>query len=771
MDPISALGLASNIIQFVQFAGKLISESQEAYESIDGVSQRNANLEGIANDLLNLHQQLLKDASSRTPGAKLSAAEAQLQSLAKESTQVAEKLIGIVQALKSSARNKRWKSVRHAIASSWKQSDIAALQARLGDIRQQLDTALLICLRLTRLLRRQSNTTTLFMHEIKAQQKELLRSIRRYEDRPNEEQLRSLSAQLEASAELDLEGQFCRLMLAQLEFAEIQDRYERICPAHRSTFEWIFRHPDDPLARWDDFPAWLTSPVDDFYWVTGKAGSGKSTLMKHIFDDERTVSYLKEWSQGRLLLTAGFFFWNSGSDIQMSGIGLLRTLLFQILKAAPHLVKDIFNDRWAAYQTLRGGFQAWSWPELKTAFELLGNVGGIRIALFVDGLDEYDGDHEELANFFVRLASKGIKVCVASRPWLVFEDAFDSKPNMLLEHLTRKDIRVFVTDAFNANRHFVRLLGRNPTRGLRLIDEVVRKSSGVFLWVHLVAHSLLHGLANADRTSDLKRRLDELPTDLEELFEKLLRSLEPFYFSHAAQLVQLLKAAPVLPKLLEMSFADEEDAMTAINADIATLAIDEKIERSEQMRRRLNSRCKGLIGISQYSNSNLERVEFLHRTVKDFFDKPRIWAEIMDATPKSFDAYQCWANSLLMELKTCDTDPDVTLPADLFRLIQWAIQHVEHRSLTMRNATFPKTIWTCYLILSSTALLLSLMSWQRGYKLEEVRSIGPVSPTLLPWSRGSQWQWNRRGRTQKETRHSQRELEHHGGATAIYQSE
>ena len=148
MDPLSALGLASNIIQLVQFAGKLISESQEAYESIDGASRRNADVEGIANDLLSLHAQLLRDASSQTAGAKPSAAQAQLQSLAKESTQVAEKLIVVLQGLKGSGRNRKWRSVRHAIASSWKQSDITALQTRLSDIRQQLDTVLLICLRL-----------------------------------------------------------------------------------------------------------------------------------------------------------------------------------------------------------------------------------------------------------------------------------------------------------------------------------------------------------------------------------------------------------------------------------------------------------------------------------------------------------------------------------------------------------------------------------------------------------------------------------------------
>lgn len=146
MDPLSALGLASNIIQFVQFASKLIAESQEAYDSIDGVSQRNANLESIASSLIGLHQQLAKDAY-RAPGVELSAAEAQLQRLVTESVEISEELIRIVRGLKSDRGNKRWKSVRHAIITAWKQKDIAALQARLNEIRQQLDTALLICLR------------------------------------------------------------------------------------------------------------------------------------------------------------------------------------------------------------------------------------------------------------------------------------------------------------------------------------------------------------------------------------------------------------------------------------------------------------------------------------------------------------------------------------------------------------------------------------------------------------------------------------------------
>ena len=46
-----------------------------------------------------------------------------------------------------------------------------------------------------------------------------------------------------------------------------------------------------------------------------------------------------------------------------------------------------------------------------------------------------------------------------------------------------------------------------------------------------------------------------------------------------------------------MSFADEEDASYAIDTEIKTLTDEEKLLRCEETRRRLNSRCKGLLEV------------------------------------------------------------------------------------------------------------------------------------------------------------------------------
>ena len=59
----------------------------------------------------------------------------------------------------------------------------------------------------------------------------------------------------------------------------------------------------------------------------------------------------------------------------------------------------------------------------------------------IDGLDEFDGNPKDLVDLILGIAKYShVKVCVASRPWLVFSDAFEDRPSLRLEHLTRNDV-------------------------------------------------------------------------------------------------------------------------------------------------------------------------------------------------------------------------------------------------------------------------------------------------------------------------------------------
>jgi hypothetical protein len=144
---------------------------------------------------------------------------------------------------------------------------------------------------------------------------------------------------------------------------------------------------------------------------------------------------------------------------------------------------------------------------------------------------------------FSMTRTSNIKILASSCPWLVFQDAFENSPKLVLQDLTHNHIKVFAYDSLYNHSRFDRLLSLEPDRALKLVTEIVDKASDVFLWVYLVVRSLMDGLTNADRISDLQRRLQELPIDLEQYFFYILTSLDSFYFHQASQLFRLVLEA------------------------------------------------------------------------------------------------------------------------------------------------------------------------------------------------------------------------------------
>ena len=147
--------------------------------------------------------------------------------------------------------------------------------------------------------------------------------------------------------------------------------------------------------------------------------------------------------------------------------------------------------------------------EIASAFGVAANViqfnkRSIKYCFFIDELEAFSRDPSYLIQLVKGLErSKHIKVCVSSRPWAVFEDAFQRIPSLLLQDLTSSDIRQYVEYKFARNPRFLELGKRESSYASRLLDTICQKSAGVFLWVTLVVSSLLTGISNGDRVSDL----------------------------------------------------------------------------------------------------------------------------------------------------------------------------------------------------------------------------------------------------------------------------
>lgn len=140
-DPLSALGLAANIVQFVTFASDLITKTRKLSASTDGSLVQNAELEAITLSLRTFSYGFY-DSMGGT-----SSSERELQALCHGCQDVTQELLGSIEGLKSHKLHNKWNSFRHALASIWEEGKIDALAQRLDRFRSQINTALLACLR------------------------------------------------------------------------------------------------------------------------------------------------------------------------------------------------------------------------------------------------------------------------------------------------------------------------------------------------------------------------------------------------------------------------------------------------------------------------------------------------------------------------------------------------------------------------------------------------------------------------------------------------
>jgi hypothetical protein len=402
-------------------------------------------------------------------------------------------------------------------------------------------------------------------------------------------------------------------LLESLRFPMMNDRYEKLARAHEQTFLWIFKCPQSRQKPWDNFAEWLSIGAGT-YWIQGKAASGKSTLMRFIWNNPQTLEYLRDWAEGERLVVATFFFWNSGIPDQRSQSGLLRSLLHEVLKNRIDLIPDVLPEQWEktaalAAHDLQITVEEWSLGQLERAFEKLVKLASLSLKLcfFIDGLDEYDGDPADLSQFFLELSgfTPHAKFCISSRPWPVFQDIYEGVPGLKLQDLTHDDIVLYIRDKLGKSKQMKWFLLTDAQSANGLIEELVEKAAGVFLWVVLVVKSLVNGLRNGDDISHLRRRLASLPSDLEDLYSHMLKSIDPLDREEASQIFQIFRTSghcldiPTLERALRSSgYHHAIDLPTK-----TTKCTDEEIERIqmgiEKMTVRLNSRSKGLLEVLQ----------------------------------------------------------------------------------------------------------------------------------------------------------------------------
>jgi hypothetical protein len=161
---------------------------------------------------------------------------------------------------------------------------------------------------------------------------------------------------------------------------------------------------------------------------------------------------------------------------------------------------------------------------------------------------------------------------------------------------------------------------------------------------------------------DLQRRLRLIPTDLNEYFKRILFTVDNFYRKETAQMFQVTLIARDTLSLMSYWYMDQEASFleNLIAGPVSNAIIDGRLA---QMRKRLNACCKGLLEVHSTKFCGEEdffylKVDFLHRTVRDFLRDPDMQNELGKWVGTDFDANIAICQSLIAQVKT--------VPADIF---------------------------------------------------------------------------------------------------------
>ncbi|KAK4197919.1 hypothetical protein QBC40DRAFT_284648 [Triangularia verruculosa] len=385
-----------------------------------------------------------------------------------------------------------------------------------------------------------------------------------------------------------------REMLDLLYFDQIDARLMSLKTAQAKTCRWLLRK--------SQYKDWLNAeklPVHNgFFWIKGKPGTGKSISMKFLFSEAKRT--MKD------SVVLSFFFNARGGDLEKSTLGLYRSLLLQILQKLPELSSALDHCGSLGAEAIRRG----GWPReiLKETFNLaIDRLCNRRLYCFIDALDESpEDDVRDMLSFFeeigAREKSSEVRICFSSRHYP--EISIKTGLQLVLENEQdhSKDISHYINTQLK--------IGASQ-QAEEIKAEVLRKSSGIFLWVALVV-PILNKEHDRGRIRALRRRLSEIPSGLHDLFLDILTR-------DCDNLAELLLCIQCI------LFASRPLSPLELFAALLTPGGEESFEEFEHHAVGLEVVRKYILdaskGLAEITRSKKPTVQFIHESVRDFLLK------------------------------------------------------------------------------------------------------------------------------------------------------
>ncbi|KAL8336778.1 hypothetical protein RB601_008326 [Gaeumannomyces tritici] len=439
-------------------------------------------------------------------------------------------------------------------------------------------------------------------------------------------------------------------LLGSFKFPALNERRSHVSLSLEGTFNWILDDDTEDVQPWDNFLDWLKSESKK-YWIQGKPGAGKSTLVKFLLHDARTQQAVDIWRPNTLMIS--HFFWKPGSILQRNIKGLLCSLMHQLGSASNAVLQSLFDGDTASSLQSKDSADDWSVEDLKSTLHETLSLLQRPVCIFIDGLDEVcseDGSWRLMKVIDGLAAFPQVKICLASRPESRFKTHLDQQPQLRVQDLTWNDMVRYVDDKLSP---FVELGTIPDSRSWEtghLRWRLVEKAEGVFLWLHLATNSIIRGLENGQTLDEVSIRLKDLSPNLADLYSDLWKRLnddtpshrqegahylniilengllEPSFRRYAGSILALGEVAIAAYPRSHSLWSNLRHAICSSSEHIPPDLESETLQSCHQTQKHILLRCAGLAEVVDYYIDDdfangiafRRQVKFIHRTAWDF---------------------------------------------------------------------------------------------------------------------------------------------------------
>ena len=132
MEALAAIGLAANIMQFVEYGSKILKEARRLYHSADGPTADNFYVESLKSGLENISETL------RNPNSPLPRDEAFIKLLDRTKVSADAFLTELIE-IKKKAAGRKGKSLREAVRIVFSKDKIKEMENALERLRTPLN--------------------------------------------------------------------------------------------------------------------------------------------------------------------------------------------------------------------------------------------------------------------------------------------------------------------------------------------------------------------------------------------------------------------------------------------------------------------------------------------------------------------------------------------------------------------------------------------------------------------------------------------------------